>query len=280
MSVQTLLAAIGYDPGPPDGFMGPRTTAAILSFQQRNGDPTDGRPTDALRGRLQAALVARYPSGVPTSPRRVGVSSGTGFFVAPTVVVTNHHVIENCSALRLKRRGVEIGGARVIGSHREDDLAALGAVEANEHILTLRIGRPVKPGEQIVVFGFPLSSALSSHGNTTIGHVTAVTGLKDDSRSIQISAPVQPGSSGGPVLDSSGRLIGVVRGKLDAIRTAHATGDLPQNVNFAIRGAVLATFLDIQQIGYSVSAGSDTDIPITTIAESAERASVQVECLK
>ena len=64
-SIQTLLAALGYDPGPPDGSVGPRTTAAIAAFQQKAGETPDGRPSEALRVRLQSALASRGPAGAP-----------------------------------------------------------------------------------------------------------------------------------------------------------------------------------------------------------------------
>ena len=62
--------------------------------------------------------------------------------------------------------------------------------------------------------------------------MSALAGLSDDSRYLQISAPVQPGNSGGPLLDASGHLIGIVTAKLNAALIARFTGDIPQNVNF------------------------------------------------
>ena len=102
---------------------------------------------------------------------------------------------------------------------------------------------------------------------------------KDDSRYIQISAAVQPGNSGGPVLDEAGRLVGVIEGKLDALKVARVTGDIPQNVNFAIRTSTLVNFLEANRIAYEVASSSAT-LPNTQLAEQAEAASVQLECRK
>src|SRR5262249_24660616 len=76
------------------------------------------------------------------------------------------------------------------------------------------------------------------------GNVSALAGLRDDSRYLQISAPVQPGNSGGPLLDTSGHVIGIVTGELNAARVAKFTGDIPQNVNFGLKAEVAKTFLD------------------------------------
>ena len=135
-----------------------------------------------------------------------------------------------------------------------------------------RTGRPTRAGESAVVFGFPLSELLASTGNVTTGIVTALAGLRDDPHQIQISAPVQPGSSGGPVLDASGHLIGVVVSKLNAV-----LGEVPQNVNFAIKASTAANFLDAHGIAYKSAAGEKA-LPIPDIVEQARGFSAQVLC--
>jgi S1-C subfamily serine protease len=82
--------------------------------------------------------------------------------------------------------------------------------------------------------------------------VSALAGLGDDTRFLQISAPVQPGNSGGPLFDASGHLIGIVTGKLDVMRLAPFLGDIPQNVNFALKAEVVRIFLDSKGIAYRI----------------------------
>ena len=288
VSVQTLLDVLGYDVGPADGFAGSKTAAAISAFQQSVGEKPDGRSSEALRASLQKALAERGPGSAPKQPDKPRdgskgdtklVSTGTGFFIAGDIIITNNHVVEGCKEIRVAKRGAEIGGARSIATNRGDDLAALRADKASENYLKLRIGVPVKAAEPVLVFGYPLSVVLSSSGNTTLGNVTALAGLKDDSRYMQISAAVQPGNSGGPVLDEAGRLVGVIEGKLDALKVARVTGDIPQNVNFAIRTSTLVNFLEANRIAYEVASSSAT-LPNTQLAEQAEAASVQLECRK
>ena len=72
-----------------------------------------------------------------------------------------------------------------------------------------------RQGENVEAFGYPLSQALTTSDNFTTGIVTALAGIGDDSRFYQISAPVQPGDSGGPLLDENGNLVGVVSSKLN-----------------------------------------------------------------
>jgi S1-C subfamily serine protease len=112
-----------------------------------------------------------------------------------------------------------------------------------------------------------------------LGNITALTGLKDDSRFIQISASVQPGNSGGPVLDEAGRLIGIVEGKLDVLKVLRVTGDIPQNVNFAIRASTLSNFLEANRIAYEADTNAAA-LPNTQLADRAEASSVELDCWK
>ena len=97
----------------------------------------------------------------------------------------------------------------------------------------------------------PCSGYLSSTGNFTLGNVTSLTGMNDDTRYLQISTPVQPGNSGGPLLDASGNFVGVVTEKLNALVMMVVTKNVPQNVNFAIKSSVAATFLESNSVGFS-----------------------------
>jgi hypothetical protein len=136
-----------------------------------------------------------------------------------------------------------------------------------------------RPGDDLVVFGYPLVGLLSTSGNLTRGSLTAMAGMNDDVRYMQISAPVQPGNSGGPVLDLGGEVIGVVTYKLNALEMMKAEGDVPQNVNFALKSSILRLFLDSHSIPYSVSDQSVTLAP-AEVGDLSEQFTGIVVCLK
>ena len=137
----------------------------------------------------------------------------------------------------------------------------------------------IRQGEDIIVFGFPLAGVLATGGNIAVGNVTALAGLGDDSRFLQISAPVQPGNSGGPLLDRNGNVVGIVVAKLDALGIASVTGDIPQNVNFAIKASVAAAFLDAQRVVHAEGASSPA-LSTPDIAERAKGLTMQVVCVR
>ena len=98
--------------------------------------------------------------------------------------------------------------------------------------------------------------------------VSRLSGLKGDTVQVQIYAPLQTGNSGGPLLDSAGNVIGVVSGKLNAMKVAGIIGNVPQNVNFAITGNALRTFLVAKSLNYK-EVGRDADLRGEQIAAKA-----------
>ena len=118
-----------------------------------------------------------------------------------------------------------------------------------QSVASIRLG--VRVGEPVAAFGFPLSGLLATSGNITFGNVTDLSGIADDTRYVQIQAPVQPGNSGGPLLDYNGNIVGVVSGKLNAMKVAELSKDMPQNVNFAIRTGTLVNFLESNRVSYN-----------------------------
>jgi S1-C subfamily serine protease len=171
------------------------------------------------------------------------LSSGTGFIVAPGRAMTNHHVIEGCRSVVVRASGGAELPARVLNSDRQRDLALLEVPPNAGPALSFRRDPNIRRGEGVVTYGFPLAGLLSSGPTLTTGEISALAGLRNNEQQYQISAPVQPGNSGGPLLDMAGNVVGVIVSKLNAQRIAQQTGDIPQNVNFAVKGSEALDFL-------------------------------------
>jgi len=190
---------------------------------------------------LREGDPARAESAAPRRNNETFASAGSGFFVASNLVVTNHHVVEGCASVGVRGQTMSSPG-RVILSDRTNDLAVVRTDRPGTP-LALRGDQPIRRGEAASVVGYPLGGLLSQGATVATGSVSALSGIGGDSRVLQISAPVQQGNSGGPVIDGFGHVIGVVQGKLNALAVAAATGDIPQNVNFAIKASGLKEFL-------------------------------------
>ena len=166
--------------------------------------------------------------------------------------------------------------ARIVARDVRNDLALLGAGLPANKVAAFRAS--IRLGEPVEAFGYPLADVLAKSGNFTLGNVSALVGIGEDSRYLQISAPVQPGNSGGPLLDQNGNLVGVVSAKLNALRVMVATnGDIPQNVNFAIKASIVTSFLEANGVAY-VTGSAAQPIQPADLADEAKAMSAFIEC--
>lgn len=206
--------------------------------------------------------------------------SGTAFVVSKSgQAITNHHVIDGCQELRVDGRE---GIVTVITSDKINDVALIQLSAAvNETATIASDPTGLRQGEEIVVYGYPLNSILSSGGNLTPGVVSALTGLGNNTNQIQITAPIQPGSSGSPVLNKRGEVVGVVSMKLDDVKMAKATGQIGQNANFAISGQTLKAFLDTHKVAYNIgSRFFSRERSAADLADEARRWTLIIGCWK
>ncbi len=264
--IRKRLAMLGYDPGSSDGALDARTRAAIRTFERDNDMPETGEVTAALVDALRAA-----------KPRHREIrrdSAASGFVVSRAGhIVTALHVVKDCLKVRLSS-GDDLDR---VASDPLADLALLKGPPTEGPVATFRAGREVLQGESIVAAGFPLQGLITSQVTVTTGIVSAIAGPQDDRRIMQITAPIQRGSSGGPLLDLSGDSVGVIVAKLDALMVAERTGDLPQNVNFAVSGWVVKSFLEANGVGYEISP-SPPSLNLSEVAARARKFTVLVEC--
>lgn len=171
--------------------------------------------------------------------------------------------------------------AEVRAAEPDSDLALLMAPDLRvADTAAFRSGRGIRPADDVMVIGHPLFGAdlvTSTEAIVTTGAVSALAGPRNDRRIMQITAPIQPGNSGGPLLDGAGNVVGVA--KLDALYVAEAIGDIPQNVNFAIQGWVAQVFLNSLSIDYRTATGI-TSIDTADVAARARTYTILVECLQ
>ncbi len=143
----------------------------------------------------------------------IGIASGSGFFVSTDGhIITNAHVVKECKNIHIFPDKTV---AKLIAKDEVNDLALLKIESSPTAIVKFRAD-DIQLGEKVIVAGFPYRGELSSGINITTGTISSLAGIKNDPRVIQISAPVQPGNSGGPLLDDNGDVIGVIVSKLNS----------------------------------------------------------------
>ena len=236
---------------------------------------------DFTKSAAKPATTADKPSAPPAGKPGRG-KSGTGFVVSASGhIVTNNHVIGGCVGdIKGNLAGEAAIVLRVVSSDANNDLALLQAPSTTTFKDFARIrDRSIRSGDSVVAIGFPFHGLLTSDFTVTTGIVSSLSGLRNDSRFLQISAAVQPGNSGGPLFDTTGQIVGVVTGKLDGLRIAAATGNIPENINFAIKTGALRDFLDNSVVSYQ-TAEPKSELKTTDIAGNARAYTMLISCTR
>ncbi|TAN59505.1 MAG: trypsin-like serine protease [Magnetospirillum sp.] len=239
-------------------------------------------PRPAAAAAPQTAAAPSGPIANPLQPEQVQpgqrTSAGSGFLVSRDgLVLTNAHVIEQCRTITIKPAEGPTQVASLAAKDAGNDLALLKTSLRSSDIARFREDRPLRSGDEVVVVGYPLSSLLSREANVTAGVISAMAGIHGDTRHYQITAPVQKGNSGGPLVDTSGNVIGIVSSKLNAMKIAGQTGDLPQNINFAVKSELARKFMDTYSVAYE-TAPANAQMSSADVGERIKRVTVFVEC--
>jgi S1-C subfamily serine protease len=168
-------------------------------------------------------------------------ANGSGFFItADGYFVTNYHVVKDANSVKIKN-GDDVYAAKIVHVDEDNDLALL-KVSGQFKPLSI-FTNDVQLGEGVFTIGFPDILLQGTQPKYTDGKISSLAGLQDDPKDYQVSVPVQPGNSGGPLVDMNGSVVGIIVAKLDNMAALSSSGDLPQNVNYAIKARCLSDFL-------------------------------------
>jgi S1-C subfamily serine protease len=203
------------------------------------------------------------------------IGTGTGFVVNKYYVVTAEHVLEDCNAVSIRHGNRNIG-AQTVATDTSNDLGLIRLKKPIGNTAKLRGGKRVRLGERVANYGYPLFGQLSTSATITEGNINNLSGAGNDSTLLQFDAPTQPGNSGGPLLDRSGNVVGVVI-KILSKKYADATGHIAQNVNFAVKSNIVVGFLQSNNIPFQTAASKEK-LELPDIAEKAEAFTVFVGC--
>jgi TPR repeat protein len=210
-----------------------------------------------------------------TSPANPTVT-GTGFFITDDgYLISNNHVVKDATKVRLLT-GAGLINATVVKVDAANDLALLKAV-GRFAPLPIAASRTVKLGGTVATVGFPDIGLQGFAPKLAKGEIASLSGSQDDPRYFQISLPVQPGNSGGALVDARGNVVGIVAAKLSARAALDATGSLPENVNYAVKSSLLLSFLEsVPDVASKLKEPNAKDEPFEDLVKSAQDAAVLV----
>ena len=270
-SIQELLTILGYVPGRADGILGPLTNAAILAFQEDQNIEEEFAADEDLLVELQKQV--RRESFVSTEvvedtePQQSG--TGTGFYVDTNILVTNQHVVDECVYMT----DAQNNKLDIVTVDRINDLAILKTPVSSTSSIYLDDDPAL--GEAVYVAGFPYSFDTL---NFTVGAVSALVGPERNITQFQFTAPIQPGNSGGPVLNAWGSLIGVTFARIDDMYILENSGTIPQNINYGIKLDVVRDLLVENNINFNQGRAFWFQPSQESVAQLAKEATILLNC--
>ena len=207
------------------------------------------------------------------------IATGTGFFITDDgYLISNYHVVKDATKVRLLTSAGLID-AKVVQVDAANDLALLKA-DGRFAPLPIAASRTVNLGGTVATVGFPDIGLQGFAPKLAKGEIASLSGAADDPRYFQISVPVQPGNSGGALVDERGNVIGIVSAKLDASAALAASGALPENVNYAVKSSLLLSFLEsVPDVSAKLKAPVTADRKFEDVVKSAQDAAVLVSRL-
>jgi TPR repeat protein len=262
-----LAAGQGYEPA--------KHNMTILEHKMTREQIAEGQKL-ARNFKPRQVPSARGDSSSTGILRSRPESSGTGFFITEDgYLITNEHVVGSGAQVRL----VTVHGlipAKVVKVEAANDFALLKA-EGKFARLPVAASRAVKLGGTVATVGFPNIGLQGFAPKFARGEIGALSGPQDDARYFQISVPVQPGNSGGALVDEHGNVVGVVSGKLSAKATLFTSGELPENVNYAVKSSFLVAFLEsVPEVAAKLKEPNANDMKFADVVEQAKEAAVLV----
>ncbi|HKW31243.1 MAG TPA: tetratricopeptide repeat-containing serine protease family protein [Verrucomicrobiae bacterium] len=203
-------------------------------------------------------------------------ATGTGFFITDDgYLISNYHVVKDATKVRLLASAGLID-AKVVQVDAANDLALLKA-DGRFAPMPIAASRTVALGGTVATVGFPDIGLQGFAPKLAKGEIASLSGASDDPRYFQISVPVQPGNSGGALVDERGNVIGIVSAKLDAGAALAASGALPENVNYAVKSSFLLSFLEsVPDVSAKLKTPNTKDEKFGDVVKSAQAAAVLV----
>ncbi len=237
-------------------FMGDKSSQGTTATMPNENMIEMFLPTGYYGTEEKTTLIRLYPTKEAPTPSisrsRTILATGTGFFITSDVIATNYHVVADAVEITIDLNGNRFP-ATLVMKDQVNDLALLRLVIKDDvsSKLVLAQSKPldvgdvrnVKDGDKVFTVGYPLTAELGRRPRISEGIINSTVGFGDDPRMMQMSVPIQPGNSGGPLFNVHGEVVGIVTSTANNAYFIAQQGTIPQNVNFAVKINYLGNLL-------------------------------------
>jgi len=230
---------------------------ARLGKESLRKEMTPAQVAEAQRAAKALLSAQQHRSGERQQDRAATARAATGFFVTPAgYLLTARHVVEKVTRIEAIQDGTPYP-AKVVLQDEAADVAILKVEGTEFPCLPLVSSAVVKAGDSVFTMGFPQVQVQGSEAKFTEGSISALSGVGGSPRFFQISVPVQPGNSGGPLVNEKGEVVGLIVFRLDDIAALMATGAVPQTVNYALKSSFILPLMEsVPGLAEELSKGS------------------------
>lgn len=205
----------------------------------------------------------------------VPAASGTGFFINRSGnIISNNHVIDSCTTVKVHCKGVATP-VTILATDRANDLSLMKSDVVPDDVFAISAVDAFLL-DDIYVAGYPFGKVVSSSVKVTKGVVSALSGIGNNFSNIQIDAALQPGNSGGPIVNLKGNVVGVAVAKLDYKKVIKDFGAIPEGTNFGIKSSTVHQFIKANNVS-SISGGF-RDMSSKDIGIKIQKATVYLDC--
>lgn len=180
----------------------------------------DGVAFQCQRPHTTETFVKVYPltaQSNPSTPKNGNVWTGTGWSILDNYIVTNYHVVDGAKTIFVKGINGDKNrscSATIVASDKNNDLAILKLSNVSISNIPYAVSSNLADvGEEVFVLGYPMTDTMGDEIKLTTGVISSLSGFQGDVANYQISVPIQPGNSGGPMFDQNGNVIGIVVAK-------------------------------------------------------------------
>jgi hypothetical protein len=250
------------------------TTKTTTKKVEKKPKPKKEKPEKVVKKEPPKKQITKVPE-IDGSLLTIG--SGSGFYINNQgYALTNNHVVDICKQMVGIVNGKEIL-FRVITTDKTNDVAVIKTNQRSFNFIKIN-NDGAKLGENIIAVGYPLSGRLSDSVKITRGIVSALSGPNNNSGQIQIDAALQPGNSGGPVINEKGELVGIASAGLNKLLMAKEARYIPENVNFAVSSSIVTNILKNKKINYSTPSFFNSSYSNTELAKMGNKVTLQLFC--